>query len=158
MRSTRSPASSRASTASLPSIFAPDDPAAGTSTSTATSNAPRRRHSLTAGQLGARSLAATAAKNEHKIRQLVPLAELLAFAAGPEGIIVGDLREAAVTKKYLTGRETREELCFLGAVMRRAKLVNTGRSQRSKVKKTHGNPNLTWVHPRWVSEGVRADV
>lgn len=79
------------------------------------------------------------------IARLVPLARELATKAGASGITVSNLRLAAVARGLLTGQETGRRLSFLGAVMRKAGLRNTGEWRRSDVQRSHGNLNAIWV-------------
>jgi hypothetical protein len=79
------------------------------------------------------------------IERLIPLARELAQKAGPHGITVSNLRLAAVSRGLLTGEETGRRLSFLGAVMRRAALINTGQWRRSDIGRSHGNLNAIWI-------------
>lgn len=93
-------------------------------------------------QLGLEALDGTAAKNDHLIRRLVPVARGLAARGGP--ITVADVREEAVRLGILTGEEKGRALSFLGSVMRRAGLRPLGVWRRSSIEKTHGNLNQEW--------------
>jgi hypothetical protein len=78
------------------------------------------------------------------VARLIPLARELARKR-VAGITVSDLRVAAVSRGLLTGQETGRRLSFLGAVMKRAGLSNTGNWRRSDVEQSHGNLNAIWV-------------
>src|SRR5689334_20969802 len=85
--------------------------------------------SPSAMDLGMEALKRISAHNEDMIRLLVPLAQELAQQAksrGRDGITTTDLRIAAVERGILTGQEKGKTLSYLGSVMRRAGLVNTG--------------------------------
>jgi hypothetical protein len=84
----------------------------------------------------------SAAKNDSLIRLLVPIARGL--AASGNAITVADLREEAVRRGILTGREQARQLSFLGAVMRRAKLRPLDTWRRSHLDVSHGNLNREW--------------
>lgn len=79
------------------------------------------------------------------IERLVPIARELAARAGRHGICVADVRLAAVQRGYLTGEERGRRLSFLGAVMRKAGLVQTGDYRRSVIDRSHGNLHAVWV-------------
>lgn len=95
----------------------------------------------------------TPAERKRDIQRLVPLAQELAEKAGPAGITVSNLRFAAVRKNLLTGAETGRRLSFLGAVMKRAGLVNTGQFRRSDVMAAHGNLNAVHVLRKYARAG-----
>ena len=78
------------------------------------------------------------------IERLIPLARELATKAGHQGITVSNLRLAAVARGLLTGQEAGRRLSFLGAVMKRAGLRNTGTFRRSDVERAHGNLGVVW--------------
>ena len=103
-------------------------------------------------QLGleALELAASRAERKRLIEKLVPIAVALADRAGQAGITVANLRHAAVRQGLLPQIGTARELSFLGAVMKRAKLVPTSRTRRSNVVRSHGNQHRVWVAPREV--------
>jgi hypothetical protein len=82
---------------------------------------------------------------DRDIERLIPLARELAQKAGQQGITVSNLRLAAVSRGLLTGQETGRRLSFLGAVMRRAALINTGQWRRSDIGRSHGNLNAIWI-------------
>jgi hypothetical protein len=90
--------------------------------------------------LGMAALKRTAAKHEDEIARLVPLAQELARTAGE--VTVADLRLRAVERGLLSGSET--SLHFLGTVMRRAGLRNTGRYRRSDLDASHGRHHVIW--------------
>lgn len=95
-------------------------------------------------ELGLEALDATASRHAREIAQLVPLAKKLAMACGSEGVIISDLRDAAVLAGLLTGHERGKQLSFLGAVMRAAGLMATNEFRRSKILASHGNPHRVW--------------
>lgn len=101
----------------------------------------------TATEVGLEALAKTAAraKNAALIATLVPVARELAGAAGFEGVTVSHLREVAIDRGILTGAEQGRTLSFLGAVMKAAGLLNTGRRRRSHLRVTHGIAQTVWV-------------
>lgn len=89
------------------------------------------------------------------IARLVPLAVELAERAGSNGVRVENLRLAAVQRGVLTGEERGRRLSFLGVVMKRAGLVNTGRYERSRtIKRAHGNLGAVWCLPKYYREGA----
>ena len=98
---------------------------------------------------GLKALAATAAANAAIIEKLVPVAQALARdpVGADEGVTVTDLRIKGVELGILTGRETGRRLSFLGAVMKRAGLKNTGQQRRSTIKATHGIRQTIWRLP-----------
>jgi hypothetical protein len=81
------------------------------------------------------------------VAQLVDLAQFLALRAGDAGITVANLRVAAVQRGLIPQQGDERELSFLGAVMKRAGLENTGRKRRSHVAGAHGNLNTVWIRP-----------
>lgn len=85
-------------------------------------------------------------ENTEAISRLEPLARDLAFEAGPEGIIVADLREAAEAR----GLGLPRTLASLGCVMRRAGLVSTEDYRRSHIAESHRNLQRVWVDGRYV--------
>ena len=91
---------------------------------------------------GFQGLEATAAKNEEKIRALVPIALLLAERYND--VTVSEVRWVA-DELDLIGAD--ENLSYLGAVMKRAGLVNTGRTRRSFIPVTHAIRQTVWRHP-----------
>lgn len=93
---------------------------------------------------GMAALAATAAANAEKIAELIPVAKSLAQAAYPDGVTVSDLRVEAERRHILSGNEKGRELSYLGAVMKRAGLVNTGETRRSELESTHGIRQVVW--------------
>lgn len=99
-------------------------------------------------ELGMAALALTAGKAEHAemLEALTPLAKRLALEQR-HGITISDIRTQAVTLGFLTGLEKERELSYLGALCRRAGLVNTGVKRRSFLRSTHGIPQTVWIHP-----------
>jgi hypothetical protein len=83
--------------------------------------------------------------NETALNMLEPLARDLAFEAGPQGVTVADLREAAEDK----GVALPKTLASLGCVMRRAGLITTGRTRRSHIIESHGNLQVVWLHSKY---------
>lgn len=101
-----------------------------------------------ARRAGEEALARAEAKNEETIQQLIPIARSLAWLAyeqGEEGITVSDLRLAGMEKDLIDGTVKDRSLSYLGAVMKRAGLRNTGRRRRSGLEKTHGNLQTVWA-------------
>lgn len=99
-------------------------------------------------QAGQEALARSEAKNEATIEKLVPIARALAFLAqegNEDGITVSELRLAGMEKDLINGLVKDRRLSYLGAVMRRAGLRNTGRRRRSRLVKTHGNLQTVWA-------------
>lgn len=88
-----------------------------------------------------------AGRHELEILALVPLAQRLADAAGPAGIIQADLRLEAERRGLVPNDADGRELSWLGAVMKRADLVATHLFRRSPIKRQHGIPQLVWVAP-----------
>lgn len=91
------------------------------------------------------SLQSTAAKHEKEIELLKPLVVELAREAGDDGIIVADLRIAAVKRGLLPATSRGKELSWLGAVMEAAGLTKTDRWRRSHIDESHGNMQRVWV-------------
>lgn len=104
-------------------------------------------------QLGFEALELAAAKAERKalIEKLVPIAQELAQRAGDNGITVANLRHAAQRYGILPRSGDERALSFLGAVMRKAKLIATKHFRRSDVTCSHGN-----AHRVWVAQGFEA--
>lgn len=85
------------------------------------------------------------------LERLVPLARDLAVKAGTSGVTVADLRHFAEdpSRGLMTGAESRTRGSYLGQVMRRAGLVETGQYRRSTVAKSHRNLHAVWVAPEF---------
>jgi hypothetical protein len=101
-------------------------------------------------QLGFDSLEAAAARAERQrlLEKLVPLAQELAQRAGRAGITVANLRHAAARIGLLPRKGKKQrDLSFLGAVLRKAKLIGTDHWRRSDVSGSHGNPHKIYVAP-----------
>lgn len=94
-------------------------------------------------EVGLGALGATASKNAELLDRLKPIARQLAERS-PNGITVSDVRKAAERAGLLNGKETKEELCCLGAVMKGAGLKATGQMRRSHLESTHGRHQLVW--------------
>lgn len=103
---------------------------------------------------GMQALDKTASKHDADIVRLVPLAEVIALKAGRSGVTTSDLRIFAVQRGLLTGEEKGKSLSWLGAVMKRARLVNTGATRRSPIGRTHGIRQVVWVHSSFTEEGA----
>lgn len=98
---------------------------------------------------GMEALARTVPKNEDMIARLVPIAQELAWKFGTDGITTTDLRLEASDRRILTGLERGKDLSYLGAVMKRAGLVNSGNYRRSTLKVTHGIPQAVWHNEQY---------
>jgi hypothetical protein len=79
------------------------------------------------------------------IEALAPIARDLAIRAGEHGVTVSDLRLAAVQRGLLPQKGTGRALSYLGAVMRAAGLVASGRTRRSDIAGSHGNRHTVWM-------------
>ena len=104
---------------------------------------------FTATQVGLAARDRTASRHARDIERLLPLARELAQRAGPSGVTVSDLRLAAVQRGLLTGEERGRELSWLGKVCEAAGLVNTGRTRRSVIVRSHGNRHSVFVAPEY---------
>jgi hypothetical protein len=83
----------------------------------------------------------SAAKHESEIRALIPVALELAKRAGTDGITVGNLRAAAQI-----GVGEGRSLSWLGAVLKRAGLHNTGRRRMCAQSQTRNDQSI-YVSP-----------
>lgn len=101
-------------------------------------------HSL---QLGLEGLDRAAEHRTEIIRRLVEIAQGLARVHRADGVTIADVRAEAVRQYILTGKAKGRELAFLGAVMKRAGLVNTGEYRRSEIDASHGNLHAVWKQP-----------
>ncbi len=104
--------------------------------------------------VGMEGLERSKAKHERELRQLTPIAWYLAQNARRkrlDGVTVSELRvvgqrpDFAIIPNHLPPGS--KELSYLGGVMRRARLRNTGRNRRSFLEVTHGIRQTIWEAP-----------
>lgn len=91
----------------------------------------------------------SAARYPRLMRQLVELAQELAWKAGSDGVTVSDVRIVATQRGIFIPRPAH----FLGSLMKRAGLVKTSRSRCSDVATSHGTSHPVWVDRRFAEEG-----
>lgn len=98
-------------------------------------------------ELGLAAASAAALSRPELVTKLVVLAQRIGHRQ--QYVTVCDLRLEAIAEGLLPEKGEKRELSFLGAVMKKAGFLNTGRTERSRIPGTNGNRNTVWSLHNW---------
>jgi hypothetical protein len=100
---------------------------------------------MTAPQMDLFAVRRALAEKRDALETLAPIARELATRAGEHGVTVSDLRLVAVRLGLIPQKGDGRALSYLGAVMKAAGLVASGRTRRSDIAGSHGNRHTVWI-------------
>ncbi len=99
-----------------------------------------------------RAVTRAADSKRSEIAMLIPIALEMAERAGVHGVTVHDVRIAARQRGKIEPGGPQRALSYLGAVMRAAGLVPSGKIRRSHIPESHGNIGVVWLSPTYAPQ------